>query len=105
MAYIVKMTYTYPTNYPKFPPDKSMTFPISPEVALLREQFVRDGKILATDGYYSNDTYTGVNTVVFSSKAAFDEWSAIPIIADYFEKRNEFLSQRGISKLAAFTEV
>jgi len=105
MAYIVKMTYTYPTNYPKFPPDESMRFPISPEVVLLREQFVRDGKILATDGYYSNDTYTGVNTVVFSSKATFDEWSSIPIVADYFEKRNAFLAERGISKLAAFTEV
>jgi hypothetical protein len=101
MAYIVKMIYTFPQNEP-FPPDDSKRFPVTTEVRELREQFIKDGKILATDGYFSTDAFTGINTVVFRSQEDFNEWSSNPIVAEFFKQRDEFLSSHGISKSSEF---
>jgi hypothetical protein len=103
MAYIVKMTYVYPAD--KFPPDQTMRFPIPPDVQSLRDEFIKQGKILATDGYYSNDVFSGIITVVFKSEDEFNEWCSTPIVADFFVQRDEFLSSHGITKSSEFTTV
>jgi hypothetical protein len=103
MAYIVKMTYTYPAD--KFPPDQTMRFPISSEVQALRDEFTKQGKILATDGYFSTDSFSGVSTVVFKSQNEFNEWCSTPMIAEFFVQRDEFLSSHGITKSSEFTTV
>lgn len=102
MAYIVKMIYTYPQNE-IFPPDQSKRFPISAEVRELRDQFTKDGKILATDGYFSIDTFTGTTVTVFNSQEDFNEWSTTPIVAEFFIQRDAFLSSNGIAKSSEFT--
>jgi hypothetical protein len=103
MAYIVKMTYVYPAD--KFPPDQTMRFPVPSEVQALRDEFTKQGKILATDGYFSNDSFSGVSTVVFKSENEFNEWCSTPTVAEFFVQRDEFLSSHGITKSSEFTTV
>jgi hypothetical protein len=104
MAYIVKMTYTYPQNG-IFPPDKNMKFSVPAEVKDLKAQFIKDGKILATDQYFSTDTFTGNNTTVFKSQEDFNEWSTNPIVVEFFVQRDTFLSSKGIGKSSEYIVV
>jgi hypothetical protein len=101
MAYIVKMTYVYPAD--KFPPDQTMRFPYSSEIQSLRNEFIDQGKILATDSYFSKGSFSRIYTLVFKSENDFNEWSSI--VAEFFVQRNAFLEAHGIVKSFEYTQV
>jgi hypothetical protein len=97
------MTYTYPEN--EIFPSLNERFTPPSEVANLKNQFINDGKILATDQYFSKETSTSITTHVFASQANYNEWVSHPIIIDYIEKRDEFLLLHKITKSRTFTEI
>jgi hypothetical protein len=101
MAYIVKMTYAYPAD--KFPPDKTMKFPYSSEIQSLRDEFINQGKILATDSHLSKNSFSRIYTLVFKSENEFNEWSSI--VAKFFVERDAFLTAHGIVKSFEYTQV
>ena len=97
------MTFVYPED--KFPPDSSMRFSYSSEVQSLRDEFINQGKILATDSYFSKSSFSQTNTVVFKSENEFDEWKSNPMVAEFFLQRDDFLAERGIIKSSEYIAI
>ncbi len=52
----------------------------STHVIRLREEFIRDGKLLFVDTLVRPDGLLHVTGRLFRDKAAFDEWEADPIV-------------------------
>jgi hypothetical protein len=103
MAYIVKLTYVYPAD--KSPPDQTMRFPMPSEVQSLKDSFINQGKILATDSYFSKDSFSQTNTVVFKSEDEYNEWFLDPRVRKFFEQRDAFFATHGITKFKETTTV
>lgn len=99
MPYVVTMKYIHPTeNIQTFPmPEDFKTFKI--------ENYNKTGKIIAQDYSLNQEQKTETVTIVFKDKQTFDEWSAEPIVTDFFQKRDEFLRSNLIYKVASSQEI
>jgi len=100
--YIIKITFTYPRD--KFQPPPAEKIPGLDNILQLREEFVRDEKILAVDSQTNNENYSITNTVVYKSKAEFQEWTSHPQVIEFFNQRDQYLLAHGIVKSSEVEE-
>jgi hypothetical protein len=98
------MTFTYPIEKWLSRPDPSV-IEGTEEAIRLREQFVSEGKIITIEEQSNPETHTIKRVTVYRSKADCDEFTSIPVIADYFQRRLQFYTGHGIKKDTQFMEI
>lgn len=101
--YIVKLTFTYPRD--RFKTIIEMRFPITEDVVQVREQFIKDGKIIAIDNHFNKEFNSVIHKIVYKSEADYVEYSTNPACVNFFRLRDQYCLANDITKSVEYINV